>query len=169
MQNADGTWVNDTSFMASMERFAHGVVIPELHATELQYGALLIALGDAKALAEMVETKKAVSKTTERICRLCNCTSERRAEVHSMLDPTCPFLLTTPESHERDRKLVVEHDGAPLEFYSKQLGQSGQPHAFCRALSYLPLNLTSGLPGDMPVHAHWHSLCALFHMELPHR
>ena len=164
-QNPDGTWVDDTSFMASMERFANGVIIPELHATQKQYGALLIVLGDGKALAEMAETKKAVSKVTERICRLCNCTSERRAEVHSMLDPACPFLLTTPESHERDRKLVVEHDGAPRDLYSKLLGQSGQPHAFSRSLSFLSFDITGGLPGNMPLCTL--SACTLFHMKLP--
>ena len=134
--------------MASMERFANGVVIPELHPTQKQYGALLIALGDGKALAEMAETKKAVSRTTERICRQCNCTSARRAEVHSMFDPTCPFLITTSESHERDQKLVADHPGASLELYSKLLGQSGEPHAFSRALSYLPFDYASGLPGN---------------------
>ena len=133
--------------MASMERFSEGIVIPELHPTEKQYGALLIVIGDGKALAEMQETKKSVGKTTERICRCCNITSARRGEVHSVLDPAYPFLITTAASHERDRGLVEKHEGAPQELYSKLLGQSGKPHAFARSLQYLPFDLSSGMPG----------------------
>lgn len=68
-RNADGSWEDGNSFMASMERFADGVLIPEIHKTRKQYGALLLVLGDGKGLAEMVETKKSVSIITERICR----------------------------------------------------------------------------------------------------
>ena len=133
--------------MASMERFCNGVVIKQIHETELQFGALLLAVGDGKALAELSETKKSVSKVTERICRNCNVTSARRSEVHSFLDPTCPWFHTTDASFQRDELLVQQHTGATQELYSKSLGQSGKPHAFARSLSYLPYDHTSGLPG----------------------
>ena len=136
--------------MASMERFSEGIVIPELHPTEKQYCALLIVIGDGKTLAEMQETKKSVSKITERICRCYNVTSARRGEVHSVLDPAYPFLITTAASHERDRILVETHEGATPELYSKLLGQSGKPPAFSRSLQFLPFELSSGMPGALP-------------------
>ena len=147
-KNPDGTWADDTSFMASMEKFFQGVLIPQVHETELQYGALLLAIGDGKALAELLETKKSVGKATQRICRMCNVTSARRSEVHSLLCPTCPFLLTTTASYERDQLLVQTHIGAPEEMYSKLLGQSGRPNAFARSLSFLSVDYIAGLPGS---------------------
>ena len=155
----DGTWKSGTSFMASMHRFCNGIVIPGLDGE--QYGSLLIAIADGKGGAELMETKKAVSDKTERICRHCNCTSKRRSEVHSFLDPECPLSLTSTTSHNRDHGLIQEASNAKHDIYSKLLGQSGKPHAFVRSEEYMEFDYIGGMPGDNLMHGELEGLLPL--------
>jgi len=149
-QCPDGDWEDDTSFMASMQRFEDGVVIPALHKTKRQYGSLLLVIADGKARAQLLETKKAVSSTTERICTHCNVTSSQRAHVYDFTSPSCPLLRTTSESHERDYELMQTSTGdAVAETFSKALGQSGKPHAFSRMSGQL--FFLEGMPYDQNV------------------
>ena len=138
--------------MASMQRFEDGVVIPALHKTKRQYGSLLLVIADGKARAQLLETKKAVSSTTERICTHCNVTSSQRAHVYDFTSPSCPLLRTTSESHERDYELMQTSTGdAVAETFSKALGQSGKPHAFSRMSGQL--FFLEGMPYDHIMHS----------------
>ena len=111
--NRDGSYV-DTSYGASMRRFAEGVKLPELFGSELQFGATIQAALDGKAKHELLGTKKSVSSATHRICCNCNVTSDQRDGVFNFFDPACPLRLTTTRSHCRDEAVLSAFDNSTV-------------------------------------------------------
>ena len=150
-QEQDGTWKDDTSFGASMRRFAKGLHLdlPEPYRSHVQYGALIQVAGDGLEKHTLLGSKKSVSIKTKRICCNCNVTSDQRHVVFDFHDPACPLTLTTTASHERDLKLVQQNPE-----FSKHLGVAERgSHAFEGIVPGLKFDFVPHTPYDHIMHS----------------
>ena len=122
-----------------------GVILDSVSDTEPQYFAQLRSEGDALQQATNSCSKESVSETTHRICRHCDVTSPQRGLIAEFLDShSCPFTLTTANSHVRDMRIVKANPNL-----SKWLGVTNKTTAFDGVPFY---DVTIGAPGDVTMH-----------------
>lgn len=124
-----------------------GVILENVSDTQLQYGALLQSANDALGAATLVQTNKSLSKITNRICRLCDATSDTRHVVEEIGCEQCTFTLMSTEAHMRDQEIVLEHPEL-----QKYFGQNGLVTAFAGIVPGMQFRFVEYMPFDHIMH-----------------